>query len=65
MTLADTAAEHDLHDGHPLWPAIESRAAELGLTALGALSRVSQPPESISSGKHLAAELSDREAAGS
>jgi hypothetical protein len=65
MTLADTAAEHDLHDGHLLWPAIESWAAELGLTALGALSRVPQPPESISTGKDSAAELSDPEAAGS
>ena len=65
MTLADTAAEHDLHDGHPLWPHIQSWAAELGLTAPGALSRVSQPPESMSTGKDFAAELADPEAAGS
>jgi len=64
MTLADTAAEHDLHDGHPLWPAIHSWAAEVGLTASGALSLVSQPPESMSTGKDLAAEPADPEAAG-
>ena len=65
MTLADTAAEHNLHEGHPLWPHIQSWAAELGLTAPGALSRVSQPPESIGTGKDLAAEIPDPEAAGS
>ena len=65
MTLADIAAEHDLHEGHPLWPHIQSWAAELGLTAPGALSRVSQPPESMSTGKDFAAELADPEAAGS
>ena len=64
MTLADIAAEHDLHDRHPLWPHIESWAGELGLTASGVLSRVSQPPESMITGKHLAAELADPEAAG-
>ena len=64
MTLADTAAEHDLNDRHPLWPHFQSWAAELGLTAPGALSRVSQLPESMSAGKDLAAELADPEAAG-
>ena len=64
MTLADTAAEHDLDDGHPLWPAIQSWAAEVGLTAHGALSRISQPPDSMSAGKDSAAELADPEAAG-
>ena len=33
MILADTAAEHDLHEGHRLWPHIQSWAEELGLTA--------------------------------
>jgi hypothetical protein len=65
MTLADTAAEHNLHEGHPLWPHIQSWAAELGLTAPGALSRVSQPPESMSTGMDFAAEPADPEAAGS
>jgi hypothetical protein len=64
MTLADIAAEHDLQDGHRLRPHIESWAAELGLTAPHALSRVSQPPESMSAGKDLAAEPADPEAAG-
>ena len=64
MTLADTAAEHDLHDRHPLWPHIQSWAEELGLTAPGALSRVSQPPDSMSTGKDFAAEPADPEAAG-
>jgi hypothetical protein len=41
MTLADTAAEHDVHDGHPLWPHIESWAAELGLTAPEAIDSAS------------------------
>jgi hypothetical protein len=49
MTLADTAAEHDPHDKHPLWPAIESWAEELGLTAPEAIARAaSQPPSVIS-----------------
>jgi hypothetical protein len=65
MILADTAAEHDLYEGHPLWPHIQSWAAELGLTAPGALSRVSQPPASMSTGKDFAAELADSGAAGS
>ncbi len=47
MTLADTAAEHDPHDKHPLWPAIESWAEELGLTAPEALARAAQPPSLI------------------
>ena len=42
ITLADTAAGHDLHDRHPLWSAIESWAAELGLTAPEAIARASQ-----------------------
>ena len=44
MTLADTAAEHDLHDRHPLLPHVESWAEELGLTAPEAIARASQPP---------------------
>ena len=39
MTLADIAAEHDPHDKHPLWPAIESWAEELGLSAPEAIAR--------------------------
>ena len=47
MTLADTAAEHDLHDRHPLLPHVESWAEELGLTAPEAIARASQPPSVI------------------
>jgi hypothetical protein len=42
MTLADTAAKRDLHDGHRLWPHIQGWAAELGLTGHGAVARASQ-----------------------
>jgi len=64
ITLADTAAEHDLHDGHPMWPFVESWAGELGLTAAEAITKTAQPPESMSTGKDLAAERADPEAAG-
>jgi hypothetical protein len=47
MTLADTAAKRDLHDRHPLWPHIQSWAAELGLTAPEAIAKASQPPIAI------------------
>jgi len=30
MILADTAAEADLHDGHGLWPFIQSRTTRPG-----------------------------------
>ena len=43
MTLADTAAEHDLDDRHPLLPHVESWAEELGLTTPEAIARASQP----------------------
>ena len=45
MTLADIVAEPDLHEGHRLWPHIQSWAEEVGLTAPDALSRACQPPE--------------------
>ena len=44
MILADTAAEPDLHEGHRLWPHIQSWAAELGLTGPEAIAAASQPP---------------------
>jgi hypothetical protein len=47
MTLADTTAQTDLHEGHRLWPAIQSWAAELGLTAPDAVAQVSQPPSDL------------------
>ena len=47
MVLADTTADPDLHQGHRLWPHIQSWAAELGLTAPDAIARASQPPSDI------------------
>ena len=47
MILADTTAEHDLHEGHRLWPHIQSWAEELGLTAPDAIAQASQPPGDI------------------
>ena len=44
MILADTAAEPDLHEGHRLWPHIQSWAAELGLTAPDAIARPPSRP---------------------
>ena len=44
MTLADTAAEPDLLDRHPLLPHVENWAGELGLTAAEAIARVSHSP---------------------
>jgi hypothetical protein len=64
MTLADTAAEHDLHERHQLWPLIQSWAAELGLTAPDAMATASQPPESVTTRRDAAAERADPEAAG-
>ena len=49
MTLSDTAAERDLHEGHRLWPYIQGWAAELGLTGHDAVARASQPPGDIRS----------------
>ena len=54
MVLADTTAEPDLHEGHRLWPHIQSWAAELGLTAPDAIAqdlpaaRRHQPPAGTS-----------------
>jgi hypothetical protein len=62
MILADTAAGHDLHEGHPLWPHIQSWAAELGLTAPEAIAKASQPPESATLRKDASAERADLEA---
>jgi hypothetical protein len=49
MTLSDTAAERDLHEGHRLWPYIQGWATELGLTGNDAVARASQPPGDITS----------------
>jgi hypothetical protein len=52
MTLADTAAESDVQQGHRLWPFIQGWAEELGLTGPEAIARVSEPPGSGRDDKH-------------
>ncbi len=63
MILADTTAEEDLHQGHRLWPFVQSWAGELGLTAPDAITLTSAPPERSAS-RGQAPNLPDREAAG-
>jgi hypothetical protein len=63
MTLADTTAEHDIHEGHRLWPAIQSWAEELGLTAPDAIAQASQRPGDINRQQEQATRQPDREAA--
>lgn len=63
MVLADTTAEPDLHEGHRLWPHIQSWAAELGLTAPDAIAQASQPPGDINRQQERASRQPDREAA--
>jgi hypothetical protein len=48
MILADTTGEHDIHEGHRLWPHIQSWAEELGLTGHDAIAQASRPPGDIS-----------------
>ena len=63
MVLADTTAEPDLHEGHRLWPHIQSWAAELGLTAPDAIAQACQPPGDINRQQEQAGRQPDREAA--
>jgi len=63
MILADTAAERDLHEGHRLWPHIQSWAGELGLTAPDAIAGVSQSPSDPSRQQEQASRQPDCEAA--
>jgi hypothetical protein len=63
MVLADTA-DPDLHEGHRLWPHIQSWAQELGLTAPDAIARASQPPSDTTRHQEQASRHPDREAAG-
>jgi len=63
MTLADTAAEQDLHEGHRLWPHIQGWAEELGLTAPDAIAQASQPPSDINRQQEQPSRQPDREAA--
>ena len=63
MTLADTTAETDLHEGHRLWPHIQSWAQELGLTAPDAIAQAAKPHEGIDHHQEPATRQPDREAA--
>jgi hypothetical protein len=63
MTLADTAAEPDLHEGHRLWPHIQGWAGELSLTAPDAIVKTSQPPSDLNRQQEQASRQPDREAA--
>ena len=63
MTLADTAAEEDLREGHRLWPHVQSWAEELGLTGPEAVAAVSQPPSDINRQHEHPGRQPDREAA--
>jgi len=63
MTLADTAAEPDLREGHWLWPVVQSWAEELGLTAPDAIARAAQPPSDLSRQQEQTGWQPDREAA--
>ena len=63
MTLADTTAEHHLHEGHQLWPFVQGWAEELGLTAPDAIERATQPPGDITRQQEQASRQPDREAA--
>ena len=63
MVLADTTTDPDLHEGHRLWPHIQSWAGELGLTAPDAITRISQPPGDINRQQDQASPQPGREAA--
>ena len=63
MVLADVAGQEDLHDGHRLWPHIQSWAGELSLTAPDAIARIGQPPSDPNRHPERASGQPDREAA--
>ena len=63
MTLADTTARADLHEGHRLWPFVQGWAEELGLTAPDAIARASQPPSSTNRQPEPAGRQPNHEAA--
>ena len=63
MVLADITARHDLHEGHRLWPHIQSWAGELGLTAPDAIAQASQPPSDPNRHQEQTTRQPDREAA--
>jgi hypothetical protein len=63
MVLADTTAEPDLHEGHRLWPHVQSWAGELGLTAPDAIAQAAQPPGDVERRQEPASRQPDHEAA--
>jgi hypothetical protein len=52
-----------MHEGHRLWPHIQSWAAELGLTAPEVIAHASDPPSNINRQQEQASRQPDREAA--
>ena len=44
MVLADVSADQRVREGHRLWPHVQGRAAELGLTGTDAIAAICQPP---------------------
>jgi hypothetical protein len=62
MILADITAEEELHEGHRLWPHLQSWAQELGLTGHDAITRASQPPASSRRQRGRESERPDPEA---
>src|SRR3984957_14782729 len=63
MVLAETTAETDLHEGHRLWPHIQSWAEELGLTAPEAIARITEPSSDLDRQQAQISQQPDREAA--
>jgi hypothetical protein len=63
MVLADLTGEHDLDEGHRLWPHIQSWAEELGLSAPDAIAQAAQQPGDINRHQERASGQPDLEAA--
>ena len=63
MVLADTTADQDIHEGHRLWPHIQSWAGELGLTGRDAIAKAAQLPGRTSRQQEQAGRQPDHEAA--
>ena len=63
MMLADTVNQGDLDDEHRLWAAVQSWAAELGLTEPDAIALAIQPPSDLNRQHERANAEPDREAA--
>jgi hypothetical protein len=61
MVLADIAGSSDLHEGHRLWPHIQSWAAELGLTGTDAIAQASQPSRDLDPGPERPSGQLDRD----